>query len=56
MRTIAWETTSQIVLRKFSEEVRGVVSVYVILVKGDALQMKHTFLQVAASCKEQMSP
>ena len=33
LRTIAWETASHIALRNCSKEVRGDVSVYVILVK-----------------------
>ena len=35
MRTIVWETASQIALRNCSKEVRGKVSIYVILVKGE---------------------
>ena len=35
MRTIAWETASQIVLRNYPKKVVRKVSIYVILVKGD---------------------
>ena len=39
MRTIAWETASQIALRNCSKEVEGKVSIYVILVKGECMQL-----------------
>ena len=38
MRTIAWETASQIALRNCSKEVGGKVSVDVILVKGEYMR------------------
>ena len=45
MRTIAWETAFQIALRNCSEELRGKVSIYVILVKGKYMQSSTYFLQ-----------
>ena len=55
MRTIAWETASQIALRNSSEEVGRNSVLYMILVKG-VHAVKHTFLaRLAASHKEQMS-
>ena len=41
MRTRAWETVSQIALRNCSSEIRGEVSVYGILMKGDARSQAH---------------
>ena len=55
MRTMAWDTASQIALRNCSKEVAGEISMYVILEKG-VHALKHMFWQkVAASHKEQMS-
>ena len=44
MRTIAWETAFQIALRNCSKEVRGKISIYVILVKGKYIQSRTYFL------------
>ena len=51
---IAWETAFQIALRSCSKEVGGKVSIYVILVKGEYMQLNtlFIFLQVSASHKE----
>ena len=39
MRTTARETASQIALRNCSKEAEGEVSIYVILVKGEYMQL-----------------
>ena len=55
MRSIAWETASQIALRNCSKKVRGEVGMYMILVKRTRA-IKHAFWQkVAASHEEQLS-
>ena len=46
MRTIAWETASQITLRNCSKEVAGEVSIYVILVKEDTCNQAHILAEV----------
>ena len=64
MRIIAQETAFQIALRNCSKEVRGKVSMYVILVKGEYMQSGTCFLQkvavslmkVTAGHKEETSP
>ena len=63
MRTTAQETAFQIALRNCSREVRGKVSIDVILVKGEYMQSSTHFLQVSASLvkvtashEEQTSP
>ena len=64
MKSIAQETASQIALRNCSKEVRGKVSIYVILVKREYMQSSTYFLQkvsaslvkVTASHEEQTSP
>ena len=43
MRTIAFESASQIALRNCSEEVRGDVNTYMILVKGSTCHRAHIF-------------
>ena len=43
MRTVAWETAFQIALRNCPEEVGEKVSIYVILVKGEYIAVKHIF-------------
>jgi len=42
MRTVAWEAAFQIPLKNCSKEVRGKVSIYVILVKVNVCALKHT--------------
>ena len=37
MRAIAWETAFQIALRNCSKEAEGMVSIYVILVRGGSV-------------------
>ena len=55
MRTITWETASQITLRNCFREVERKVNIYVILIKG-VYATKHTSKQkVTASHKGQMS-
>ena len=50
MRTAAWETAPQIALRNCSKEVGGKDSIYVILVKGEYMQLStYFFLQVFVS-------
>ena len=50
MRTTAWETAPQIALRNCSKEVGGKDSIYVILVKGEYMQLStYFFLQVFVS-------
>lgn len=50
MRTIALEAAFQIVLKNYSKEVGGMVSIYVILVNREVHATKPTFLhKVAAS-------
>ena len=64
LKTITWETVSQIALRNCSEEVRGEVCIYVIWEIGVICANKHIFwLKVTAGHKkvgarqeEQMSP
>ena len=64
MRTIAQETVSQIALRNCSKEVEEMVSIYVILVKGNYMQsstyvsqhIAASFVKVTASHDEQTSP
>ena len=57
MRTAAWETAPQIVLRNCSKEAKGKVSIYVILVMGKYMQSsKHIFFQISASHEKQSSP
>lgn len=41
MRTIAWETASQMALRSCSEEGKGEVRIYVTLVKVDTCSQVH---------------
>ena len=43
MRTVAPETAPQIALRNCFKEVRGKVSIYVILVKGECMQSNTYF-------------
>ena len=43
MRTIAWETASQIALRNCSKEVGQKVSTHGILVKGGVHATRHVF-------------
>ena len=43
MRTIAWETASQIALRNCSKRQGGKVSVHVTLVKGEYMQSSTYF-------------
>ena len=43
MRTIAQETSFQIILRNCSKEVQGNVSIYVNLVKGEYMQLNIYF-------------
>ena len=43
MRTIAWETASPIALRNCSKESGEEVSMYVILVKGEYIQLTRYF-------------
>lgn len=54
MRTIDWETASQVVLRNCSKEVRGKVRVIYDFNEG-VTYIKHTFWQRLASQEEQMS-
>ena len=55
LRTVAWETASQIALRTCSEEVGTGASAYMTLVKG-AHPIKHTSQgKLAASPEEQVS-
>ena len=64
MRTIARETAFQTALRNCSKEVGGKVSIHVILVKAEYMQLSTYFLQkvsagvvkVTASHEEQTSP
>ena len=46
MRAIAWETVFQTALRNCSKEVRGKVSIYVILVKGKYMQSSTYFCRL----------
>ena len=43
MRTVTQETAPQIALRNCSKEVRGKVSIYAILVKGECMQSNTYF-------------
>ena len=45
MQIVAWETAPQIALRNYSTEVGigGEDSIYVILVKGEYIVIKHMF-------------
>ena len=55
MRTIARETASQVAPRNYSKEMRGEVSIYVILMEG-IRAVKYTFWQKFAACHQgQMS-
>ena len=59
MRTVAPETAPQIALRNCFKEVRGKVSIYVILVKGECMQSNTHFFflqKVSVSLEEQLSP
>ena len=64
LKTITWETVSQIALRNCSEEVRGEVCIYVIWEIGVICANKHIFWpkvtaghkKVGAHQEEQMSP
>ena len=64
LKTITWETVSQIALRNCSEEVRGEVCIYVIWEIGVICANKHIFWpkvtaghkKVVAHQEEQMSP
>ena len=64
LKTITWETVSQVALRNCSEEVRGEVCIYVIWAVGVICANKHIFWpkvtaghkKVGARQEEQMSP
>ena len=59
MRTVTQETAPQIALRNCSKEVRGKVSIYAILVKGECMQSNTYFFflqKVSVSLEEQLSP
>ena len=51
MRTIVRETASQVAPRNCSKEIRGEVSIYVILVwgRGEICAIKYTFWQKVAA-------
>ena len=53
MRTVAQEAAFQIALKSHSKETGGMVSIYVILVKGEVHATKHTFLQKVTACYEE---
>ena len=55
LRTIAWETLSQMALRNCSKEVRETVSIYVILVRGVHVIRLAFQQKVAASHEEKKS-
>ena len=48
MKTIAWETASQIALMNYSKDVgEQSINIYVILVKGDICNQAHIWQKVA---------
>ena len=59
MKMIAWETAHQTARRDCSKEAQRKVSIYVILLKGNACNQAHFFFffaEVFTNHKEQSSP